>query len=71
MSGVFSSPSDGCVLLVDVPMEPLMVHKSVGENSGSLIGPRRVNGFRIVESDWSIPKFKRYNYKTKIYKTEQ
>lgn len=71
MSDVFSSPSDGCVLLVGVPMEPLMVHKSVGENSGSLIGPRRVNGFKIVEGDWSIPKFKRYNYKTKRYKTEQ
>lgn len=63
MSDIYGSPSDGCVLLVGVPMEPLMVHKSVGENSGSLIGPRRVNGFRIVEGDWSMPKFRRYNYR--------
>lgn len=44
-------PSDGCTLLVGVPTEPLMVHKSVGENSGSLMGPRCVNGFKIFEGD--------------------
>lgn len=51
------------MLFVGVPMDPLMVHRSVGENSGSLIGPRSVNGFKIVEGDWSIPKFSRYNYR--------
>lgn len=44
-------PSDGCMLLVGVPTESLIVHKSVGENSGSLMGPRRVKGFKIVEGD--------------------
>lgn len=37
------------MLLVGV--DPLIVQSSVGENSGSLIGPLGVNGVRIVEGD--------------------
>lgn len=54
-------PSEGWVLLVGVPIDPLIVQRSVGENSGSLIGPLGANGVKIVEGDWSIPKLWRYN----------
>lgn len=56
-------PSEGWTLLVGVPIDPLIVQKSVGENSGSLIGPLGTNGFKIVEGDWSIPRLWRYNCK--------
>lgn len=55
------SPSEGCVLLVGVPTDPLIVQRSVGENSGSLIGPLGTNGVKIVEGDCSIPRLWRYN----------
>ncbi len=71
MSDVFSSPSDGCVLLVDVPMEPLMVHKSVGENSGSLIGPRRVMDLRLLKVTGRYPNLRDTTIKQKDIKTEQ
>lgn len=51
------------MLLVGVPIDPLIVQRSVGENSGSLIGPLGANGVKIVEGDWSIPKLWRYNCK--------
>lgn len=51
------------MLLVGVPVDPLIVQNSVGENSGSLIGPLGTNGVRIVDGDWSIPKLRRYNWK--------
>lgn len=51
------------MLLVGVQTDPLTVQRSVGENSGSLIGPRRVNGVKMVEGDWSIPRLRRYNCK--------
>lgn len=54
-------PSEGCSLLVGVPIDPLIVERSVGENSGSLIGPLGANGVRIVEGDWLIPRLWRYN----------
>lgn len=38
-----------------------MVHRSVGENSGSLIGPLGANGFKMVDGDWSMPRLWRYN----------
>lgn len=56
-------PSEGWVLLVGVPTDPLIVQRSVGENSGSLIGPLGANGVKIVEGDWSIPRLWRYNCK--------
>lgn len=49
--------------MVGVPVDPLIVQRSVGENSGSLIGPLGTNGFKIVEGDWSIPRLWRYNCK--------
>lgn len=55
-------PSDGWVLFVGVPIDPLIVQRSVGENSGSLIGPLGTKGVKIVEGDWSIPRLWRYNY---------
>lgn len=51
------------MLLVGVPVDPLIVQNSVGENSGSLIGPLGTNGVRIVDGDWSIPRLRRYNCK--------
>lgn len=51
------------MLLVGVPIDPLIVVNSLGENSGSLIGPLGTNGVRIAEGDWSIPRFWRYSYK--------
>lgn len=54
-------PSDGWVLFVGVPIEPLIVQRSVGENSGSLIGPLGIKGVKIVEGDCSIPRLWRYN----------
>lgn len=54
-------PSDVWVLLVGVPIDPLIVQRSVGENSGSLIGPLGTKGVKIAEGDWSIPRFWRYN----------
>lgn len=59
-------PSDAWVLLVGVPVEPLMVHKSVGENSGSLIGPLGAKGVSMVEGDWLIPRFLRYNCNKRV-----
>ena len=56
-------PSEGWLLLVGVPTDPFTVHRSVGENSGSLIGPLGPNGVRIVEGDWSIPRLRRYSCK--------
>lgn len=38
-----------------------MVRRSVGENSGSLIGPLGANGFKMVDGDWSMPRLWRYN----------
>ena len=49
-------PSDGCVLFVGVPVEPFNVQRSVGENSGSLIGPLGTKGVRIADGDWSMPR---------------
>lgn len=60
-------PSDGSVLFVGV--ESFIVQKSVGENSGSLIGPRDTKGFRIVDGDWSIPRLRRYICTMRIVKT--
>lgn len=54
------------MLLVGVQTDPLTVQRSVGENSGSLIGPRRVNGVKMVEGDWSIPRLRRYNCKKNL-----
>lgn len=59
-------PSEVWVLLVGVPTDPLIVQRSVGENSGSLIGPLGANGVKIVEGDWSIPRLRRYNCEKKI-----
>lgn len=56
------------MLMVGVP---LIVQRSVGENSGSLIGPLGANGVRIVEGDWSIPRLWRYNCKKNKYRTYQ
>lgn len=44
-------PSEGWALLVGVPIDPLIVRRSVGENSGSLIGPLGANGVKIVDGD--------------------
>lgn len=49
------------MLFDGVPMDPLIVQRSVGENSGSLIGPLGTKGVKMVEGDWSIPRFWRYN----------
>lgn len=54
------------MLLVGVPVDPLIVQNSVGENSGSLIGPLGANGFKIVDGDWSMPRLRRYNWKKNI-----
>ena len=51
------------MLLDGVPIDPLIVQRSVGENSGSLIGPLGAKGFNIVKGDWSIPRLWRYNCK--------
>lgn len=59
------------MLLVGVPVDPLIVQNSVGENSGSLIGPLGTNGVRIVDGDWSIPKLRRYNWKEKKKKKQR
>lgn len=62
------------MLLVGVPTDPLIVQRSVGENSGSLIGPRGANGVKMVEGDWSIPRLWRYNCKQnkgKIHQTQE
>lgn len=59
------------MLLVGVPVDPLIVQNSVGENSGSLIGPLGTNGVRIVDGDWSIPKLRRYNWKKKNQREDQ
>lgn len=48
-----------------VGVDPLIVQMSVGENSGSLIGPLGAKGVKIFEGDWSIPKLWRYNCKNK------
>lgn len=37
------------MLLVRVPMDPLTVQRSGGEDSGSLIGPLGANGVEMVE----------------------
>lgn len=44
-------PSEGRLLLVGVPTDPLIVQRSVGEYSGSLMGPLGTNVVRIVEGD--------------------
>lgn len=49
------------MLFDGVPMDPLIVQRSVGENSGSLIGPLGTKGVKMVEGDWSIPRLWRYN----------
>lgn len=59
------------MLLVGVPTDPLIVQRSVGENSGSLIGPLGANGVKIVEGDWSIPRLWRYNCKKNKYRMHQ
>lgn len=56
-------PSESWALLVGVPIDPLIVQKSVGENSGSLIGPLGANGVKIVDGDWSMPRLWRYSCK--------
>lgn len=53
------------MLFDGVPMDPLIVQRSVGENSGSLIGPLGTKGVKMVEGDWSIPRLWRYNCKDK------
>lgn len=50
-------PSEGWVLFEGVPEDPLLVQRSVGENSGSLMGPLGANGVRIFDGVWSIPRF--------------
>lgn len=64
-----SLPSDAWMLLVGVPIDPLIVQKSVGENSGSLIGPLGTKGVKMVEGDWSMPRFWRYNCRTHTQST--
>lgn len=55
-------PPDGGVLLLEVPLEPpFRVHRDVGENSGSLMGPLGPKGVRMVEGDWSMPRLWRYS----------
>lgn len=44
------------MLLDGVPVDPLIVQRSVGENSGSLIGPLGTKGVNMFEGDWSIPR---------------
>lgn len=60
-------PSDDVMLFMGVPPEEksLTVLRSVGENSGSLMGPLGANGVKMSAGDWSMPRFWRYNWQRK------
>lgn len=63
----FGGPSDDVMLFMGVPPEEksLTVLRSVGENSGSLMGPLGANGVKMSAGDWSMPRFWRYNWQRK------